>query len=78
MCRWILVAVIFITACGFQSQASPEQAEGRKVDWRSDIFSFGVVLYEMLSGNNPFLRNTLAATLLCTRSVNAMGVPTGR
>jgi eukaryotic-like serine/threonine-protein kinase len=42
---------------------SPEQIRGQLLDARSDIFSFGVVLYEMLAGKNTFRRSTVADTM---------------
>ncbi len=41
---------------------SPEQVRGQTVDQRSDIFSFGCVLYEMVSGRSPFKKDTAADT----------------
>ena len=51
------------TVMGTAGYMSPEQVKGFQVDHRSDIFSFGTILYELLSGKKAFKRDTNAETM---------------
>jgi serine/threonine protein kinase/tetratricopeptide (TPR) repeat protein len=53
-------AGMFMGTAGYMS---PEQARGQEVDYRTDFFSFGAILYEMLCGQKAFTRATMADTL---------------
>jgi serine/threonine protein kinase/Tol biopolymer transport system component len=51
------------TVMGTMGYMSPEQLKGQATDHRTDIFSFGAILYEMLSGKRAFLGDSMAETM---------------
>jgi len=61
---------------GTVNYMSPEQAKGEQVDRRTDIFSFGVLFYEMIAGRTPFAGNTMSETF--ANLINAEPQPLAR
>ena len=66
------------TILGTVAYMSPEQAEGHAVDARSDIFSFGAIFYEMLSGLRAFRGGSTFGTLAAVIGLEPEPLATGR
>ena len=63
---------------GTPSYMSPEQLAGKKVDGRSDLFSLGVMLYQMLSGSLPFKADSMASLMFKITNEEAPDIKTIR
>jgi tRNA A-37 threonylcarbamoyl transferase component Bud32/ActR/RegA family two-component response regulator len=66
------------SSTGTPYYVSPEQIAGREPDGRSDLYSLGVLLFEMLSGTLPFDGKTLAQILAAHRSASVPNLPMNR
>ena len=60
-------------AIGTVFYISPEQAQSKKIDARSDLYSLGVMLYEMVTGKMPFIADTPVAVII--KHINTQPVP---
>jgi serine/threonine-protein kinase len=66
------------TVLGTPSYMSPEQLAGKKVDGRSDLFSLGIMLYQMLSGSLPFKADSMASLMFKITNEEAVDIQTIR
>ena len=66
------------TVLGTPSYMSPEQLAGKKVDGRSDLFSLGVMLFQLLSGSLPFQADSMASLMFKITNEEAPNIKTVR
>jgi CHASE2 domain-containing sensor protein/tRNA A-37 threonylcarbamoyl transferase component Bud32 len=66
------------TVLGTPSYMSPEQLAGKKVDGRADLFSLGIMLYQMLSGSLPFKADSMASLMFKITNEEAADIRTIR
>ena len=63
---------------GTPSYMSPEQFAGNKIDGRSDLFSLGVMLFQLLSGSLPFQADSMASLMFKITNEEAPDIQTVR